>query len=149
MYYSKVLLVKKLWPLAVAPERQSEYAAGYDLSSGHDITIPKRSHALVPTGISLAIPSGCYGRIAPRSGLALKFGIDVGAGVIDWDYRGEIKVLLFNHSDEDFHVNVNDRIAQLILEKIETPQVIIVEELPETLRGDKGFGSTKGYTSKP
>ena len=94
------------------------------------------------TGISVAIPEGCYGRIAPRSGLAVKRFIDVGAGVIDADYRGEIGVVLFNHSDEDFVVKPGDRIAQLILEKIETPTVKEAEELPDTKRGTDGFGST-------
>ena len=97
---------------------------------------------MVKTGISVAIPEGCYGRIAPRSGLAVKRFIDVGAGVIDADYRGGIGVVLFNHSGEDFVVKPGDRIAQLLLEKIETPTVKEAEELPDTKRGTDGFGST-------
>ena len=92
---------------------------------------------VVKTGISIAVPEGCYGRIAPRSGLAVKKFIDVGAGVIDADYRGEVGVVLFNHSEEDFKVKPGDRIAQLILEKIDTPQVKEVEELPDTTHGAK------------
>ena len=79
---------------------------------------------------------------APRSGLAWKNFIDTGAGVIDADYRGEVKVLLFNHNEEDFNVKVGDRVAQLILEKIETPEVVAVEDLDASDRGAGGFGST-------
>lgn len=82
------------------------------------------------------------GRIAPRSGLASKHFIDTGAGVIDADYRGQVKVLLFNHSDKDFDVNEGERIAQLVLERIYTPDVLEVEELEESVRGEGGFGST-------
>ena len=90
----------------------------------------------------MSLPSGTYVRVAPHSGLAIKNFIDVGAGVIDSDYRGEIKVVLFNHSAEDFAVQVGDRIAQLILERIETPQVKKVAALDDTDRGAGGFGST-------
>ena len=82
------------------------------------------------------------GRIAPRSGLAVKHFIDTGAGVIDADYRGQVKVLLFNHSEADFEVKEGDRIAQLVLERIWTPEVVVVEELEESVRGVGGFGST-------
>lgn len=82
------------------------------------------------------------GRIAPRSGLASKHFIDTGAGVIDSDYRGQVKVLLFNHSDSDFQVKEGDRVAQLIIERIYTPEIVVVEELEESVRGAAGFGST-------
>jgi deoxyuridine 5'-triphosphate nucleotidohydrolase len=85
---------------------------------------------------------GVYGRIAPRSGLASKFFIDVGAGVIDADYRGNVGVVLFNHSSVEFAISIGDRIAQLILEKIEVPEIECVERLTETNRGAGGFGST-------
>ena len=85
---------------------------------------------------------GCYGRIAPRSGLAHKNFIDVGAGVIDSDYRGNVGVILFNFGEQDFEVKKGDRIAQLICEKIEYPDLIEEEELAESERGDGGFGST-------
>jgi dUTP pyrophosphatase len=90
----------------------------------------------------MIIPHGHYGRVAPRSGLAWKKSIDVGAGVIDEDYRGNVGVILFNFGDEDFVIKQGDRVAQLILEKISTPEVEEVDELPETSRGDGGFGST-------
>ena len=94
------------------------------------------------TDLSIATPAGTYGRIAPRSGLAAKHFIDTGAGVIDADYRGEVKVLLFNHSEKDFEIKVGDRIAQLVLERIYTPEVMEVENLEESVRGAGGFGST-------
>ena len=90
----------------------------------------------------MAIPYGNYGRIAPRSGLAAKHMIDVGAGVIDADYRGELKVLLFNLGDTDFQVKAEDRIAQLIIEKYTPCTIVETEVLEETSRGDGGFGST-------
>ena len=88
------------------------------------------------------MPTGCYGRIAPRSGLALKKFIDVGAGVVDEDYRGELGVILFNFGDEDFQRNMGNKIAQLILEKIKTPAIVDTDNLEETGQGNKGFGST-------
>ena len=102
---------------------------------------------LIPTGWKFKLPPGTYGRIAPRSGLSLK-GIDVGAGVIDRDYRGEIKVLLINNSAQPFAVNKGDRIAQLICEKIVYPY-IKEDILDYTTRGDKGFGSTGLTLSEP
>ena len=88
------------------------------------------------------IPSEYYGRIAPRSSLAWKNHIDVGAGVIDEDYRGPVGVVLFNHSDEEFRIIQGERIAQLIITKIITPEVIVVDDLDDTKRGTGGFGST-------
>jgi dUTP pyrophosphatase len=139
------LQVKKLVPEAQLPKRGSEFAAGYDLTSVQDCSIPAGSKLLIKTGLSIAIPAGHYGRIAPRSGLAAKHFIDVGAGVIDADYRGEVQVLLFNLNREEggaFEVKKGDRIAQLVLEKISTPEVEEVEELGATVRGAGGFGST-------
>lgn len=136
------LLVKKLSDRAKTPTRGSAFAAGYDLYSVGEVTIPGRGQAFVDTDISIAVPAGTYGRVAPRSGLASKHSINTGAGVIDADYRGPVRVLLFNHSDVDFKVNPNDRIAQLILERILTPDISVVEELEESVRGAGGFGST-------
>ena len=94
------------------------------------------------TGLPVALPSGTYARIAPHSGLATQSFIDVGAGVVDSDYLGEIKVVLFNHSADDFVVQASDRIAQLILERIRTPHVKKVATLDDTDHGAGGFGST-------
>jgi len=98
---------------------------------------------LIPIGIAIKMPDGVYGRVAPRSGLAVKKGIHVGAGVIDPDYRGEIHVLLFNNGKEPFEISIGDRIAQLILEKFEFHEILLVDSLSnETDRGSGGFGST-------
>lgn len=114
----------------------------YRNDSAYAGVIPPRGKALFKTDIAIAVPAGTYGRVAPRSGLALKHGIDTGAGVIDEDYRGNVGVILFNHSDVEFTVAAGDRIAQLILEKIETPPIQCVEDLDDTARGAGGFGST-------
>ncbi|MCO5585138.1 hypothetical protein L7F22_039070 [Adiantum nelumboides] len=134
-------------PHAKAPTRGSALAAGYDLYASQNVIIPKGGRIVVPTGIRVAIPEGSYGRVAPRSGLASKHGIDCGAGVIDADYRGLLGVLLFNFGDSDFSINIGDRIAQLILEQIFTPQVETVQSLTETVRGEGGFGSTGGFSA--
>ncbi|XP_064981155.1 deoxyuridine 5'-triphosphate nucleotidohydrolase-like isoform X1 [Musa acuminata AAA Group] len=137
-----LIRVKKLSQNAILPSRASPLSAGYDLSSAAGVLVPARGKALVPTDLSIAIPADTYARIAPRSGLAWKHSIDVGAGVIDADYRGPIGVILFNHSDVDFEVKPGDRIAQVIIERIMTPEVVEVLDLDSTVRGDGGFGST-------
>jgi len=104
--------------------------------------ICSKGKKLIKTDISIAVPKGTYGRIAPRSSLANKHFIDVGAGVIDEDYRGPVGIILFNFSDDDFVVNKGDRIAQLILERILTPDISVVDNLEQTDRGEGGFGST-------
>ena len=97
---------------------------------------------MIKTDLAIKVPSGTYGRIAPRSGLALKHGIDVGAGVIDQDYRGNVKIILFNHGDSDYAIEQGERIAQLILEKIEIVELQEVQDFISTERGERGFGST-------
>ena len=104
--------------------------------------IAPRSRELVATGIRLQLPEGYAGFIWPRSGLAVKLGLDCGAGVIDSHYRGEIKVLLFNHSDDEIRIQSGDRIAQLIIQKVETVEFISSDHLSETARNTAGFGST-------
>jgi dUTP pyrophosphatase len=136
------LRVKKLSPDAVVPNRSSAGAAGYDLHASKATTIPARGKCIVPTDIAMAIPEGYYGRVAPRSGLAAKHHIDVGAGVIDCDYRGAVGVVLFNHSDKDYEITQGDRVAQLVITKIDTPPVVEVDDLDDTVRGEGGFGST-------
>ena len=127
---------------AVLPVRGTAGAAGYDISAASECVIPAHGKGTVDTGLAVSLPPGTYARIAPRSGLAYRHFIDVGAGVVDSDFRGEIKVILFNHSAEDFPVQAGDRIAQLILERIDTPPVRKVAVLNDTDRGDGGFGST-------
>jgi dUTP pyrophosphatase len=122
------------------------------LASAYDVIVPARGKAIVKTGLAIAIPENTYARIAPRSGLAVKKFIDTGAGVVDYDYRGEVGVVLFNHSEEDFVVSTGDRVAQLILERISMADCVEVDELFETERGAGGFGSTGvqgGVEKKP
>lgn len=139
---SELLQVKRLSEFAIIPTRGSAFSAGFDLSSAYDTVVPARGKALVKTDLAVAIPENTYARIAPRSGLALKNFIDTGAGVVDYDYRGPVGVVLFNHGPEDFVIKRGDRIAQLILERICMAEVQETEELFETSRGAGGFGST-------
>lgn len=125
-----------------APAYQHPGDAGADLCAAEPAVIPARGRELVATGIRLELPEGHVGLIWPRSGLAVKKGIDCGAGVVDCHYRGEIKVLLFNHTDEAFEVKPGDRIAQILIQKVETVDFIPVESLGSTARGAGGFGST-------
>lgn len=129
---------------ARAPTRGSPGAAGYDLFSIEDIIIAPGKRAVVKTGIILEIPEGVYGRVAPRSGLAFKYGLQVLAGVIDSDYRGEINVILHNSNDIGYGIRTGDRIAQIVFEKIWTPDINVVtsDDLSSTQRDGGGFGST-------
>lgn len=133
--------VKLNYEDAQAPTRGSDEAAGYDLYSYESETVVPKQIKLIDTGISIRVPEGTYGRIAPRSSVSKK-GILINAGVIDRDYRGPVKVMIHNLSNNDYVIKKNDRIAQLILEKIKTPPVELVEELDDTVRGEGGFGST-------
>jgi dUTP pyrophosphatase len=134
--------IKRLTPDALLPKKGSVGAAGYDICASEPTVVPAGGKAKVSTGLSWMLPHNTYGRIAPRSGLAWKNSISVGAGVIDEDYRGEICVILFNHGKEDFEIKKHDRIAQVIVEKIEPTELEEVNELKETERGEGGFGST-------
>lgn len=136
------LLIKRLSEYATLPSKGSKLSAGYDLYSAYDYVIKAKGKEMIKTDLQMALPAGCYGRVAPRSGLAWKNFIDVGAGVIDEDYRGPINVILFNFSDQDFEIKRGDRIAQLICEKIEQTEVCETSDLDDTERGSNGFGST-------
>ena len=140
------VLVKKLNPKAELPKYKTEGSSGMDLMAliENPITIKPQNSALIPTGLSIAIPENTEVQIRPRSGLAAKSSISVlnTPGTIDSDYRGEIKIILFNHGKEDFTVNNNDRIAQMILMPVLKAEFEEVEELPKTIRGSGGFGST-------
>lgn len=135
---------------ATVPTKGSALAAGYDMYASEPGVVPAHGQAMIGTDITLVVPVGCYGRVAPRSGLAAKHGISTGAGVVDADYRGEIKIILFNHSNKDFEISKGDRIAQLVLEKILLTEVeeITVEQLDKTERNEAGFGSTGGFNGK-
>ena len=140
------VLVKKLNPKAELPKYKTEGSSGIDLMAliENSITIKPQNSALIPTGLSIAIPEDTEVQIRPRSGLATKSSISVlnTPGTIDSDYRGEIKIILFNHGKEEFTVNNNDRIAQMILMPVLKVEFEEVEELPKTIRGSEGFGST-------
>lgn len=117
-------------------------AAGLDLCSIEDAELQPKQRATVRTGLAVAIPPGFYGRVAPRSGLAAKQGLDVLAGVIDSDYRGEIRCVLFNTGDEVITLAAGSKICQLIIEQIITPEAAWTNDLDSTARGAGGFGST-------
>lgn len=136
------LTFKRLHPNAILPTRGSRYAAGLDLYSIDDVDLSPNERCLVRTGLAVAIPDAYYGRIAPRSGLATRNGLDVLAGVIDADYRGEIQCLLHNTSNETVQLPAQTKICQLIIEKIITPNPEWTNDLDDTIRGDGGFGST-------
>lgn len=137
------LRVLKIHADAQLPLRAKDLDAGYDLFAVEDAEIPAGEQLMVPTGWKMDVPAGTYGRIAPRSGLALKKHIHVMAGVIDKGYRGEVNVILRNfHHSNKFVITKGSAIAQMILERIETPPVEEVNKLDETDRGSSGFGST-------
>lgn len=142
---SKGIPVLLLTSQAQVPTYGSEHAAGMDLYAAIDgdaIEIPAKGRAMIPTGVAMAMPVGHYGRIAPRSGLAAKHGLDVLAGVIDCDYRGEIRVVLHNTSDTPYYVNNGERVAQMILAPYVKGEFVTVGTLEESERGEGGFGST-------
>jgi dUTP pyrophosphatase len=132
----------RLHPAAKLPTRGSRQAAGLDLYSIEAVTLAAGARAAVRTGLAVAIPEGFYGRVAPRSGLAVNYGLDVLAGVIDSDYRGEIVCAIVNHGREAFTLDAGQRVAQLIIEAIITPEAVWADALDETARGAGGFGST-------
>ncbi len=140
------VLVKKLNPKVKLPSYKTEGSSGMDLMAfiENKIIIAPNASALIPTGLSVAVPDDCEIQIRPRSGLAAKSNISVlnTPGTIDSDYRGELKVILFNHSNKEFIVNHNDRIAQMVLVPVLKVDFEEVDTLPDTLRGSGGFGST-------
>ena len=140
------VLVKKLVSKTQLPKYKTDGSSGMDVMAliENPIKIKPQESVLIPTGISVAIPEDTEIQIRPKSGLATKSSISVlnTPGTIDSDYRGEIKIILFNHGKEKFTVNNNDRIAQMILMPVLKAEFEEVEELPKTIRGSEGFGST-------
>lgn len=141
-HHSVKVNVLKCHEDALMPKRGSEYSAGSDLHSVLDYVIEPKSRCLISTGLKFQFSNNVYARIAPRSGLSLKHGIHVMAGVIDPDYTGEVKVLLYNSSDLEFHIKKGDRIAQVIFESFRFPEFNEVSKVDETDRSSGGFGST-------
>ena len=139
----KPVKFKMLSDTTLIPERCSGGAAGYDIYADQSgIVYDSGRTLLISTGWAMEMPDGYYAEIRPRSGLAVKHGIDTMAGVIDSDYRGEVKVLLVNHGSKPFRFKAGDRIAQLIFRKHETPNIMLVSELSDSVRGVGGLGST-------
>jgi len=138
---NQCLGIKLLSDDAIVPTKAHDQDAGYDLYALEDVVIPRGECLAVRTGVAVVLPDdGTYGRIAPRSSVSLK-NVFVNGGVVDSSYTGELRVILSSFSS-DFHVEKGNKIAQLILERIETPPVVRIDTLPETSRGDAGFGST-------
>ena len=146
---------KRLTVDAIVPTASTPGSAGMDLSARVHAVIPVREWITVPTGIALEIPSDCYARIAPRSGLAFSYGLMVNAGVVDSDYRGEIKVIMYNPGTSAYRISPGDKIAQLIFERIYAPADLRVQildadgALSQSSRGDQGFGSTERNALDP
>lgn len=138
----KKVLVKRLDESATIPTKAHEHDAGWDLYANESTYIIPNHRRTISTGISLEIPEGHVGLIWPRSGLAVKNGIDVFAGVIDSGYRGEIKVCLYNSSDNSVELNAGDRIAQIIIQKLPSIEMSEVQDLQDSNRGKGGFGSS-------
>jgi dUTP diphosphatase len=139
------LRFRRLVPGAIPPSRAHDGDAGYDLHAAEPVTLGPGERAVVPTGIAVAVPDGHAGLVLPRSGLAVRHGIALvnAPGLIDSGYRGELRVLLLNTDRENpFDVEPGDRIAQLVLVKVEGPELEEAEELDETMRGGGGFGSS-------
>ena len=140
------VLIKKLYPSVQLPEYKTSGASGMDLIAflKNSINIKPKKSYLIPTGLSVAFSENYEIQIRPRSGLAAKKNISVlnTPGTIDSDYRGEIKVIIYNHGDADFEVNNGDRIAQMILTPVIKMKLEETDKLPETVRGEDGFGST-------
>jgi len=141
-------LIKRTAKDLPIPARQTKSAAGLDLYANvtDKVIIKKGERALIPTGIKLALPFGYEAQIRSRSGLAHKYGVVVlnSPGTVDADYRGEVKALLINHGTEDFTVERGDRIAQMVIAKIEMCELTEADTLPDTERGEGGYGSTGG-----
>ena len=140
------VLIKKLDPTVQLPEYKTSGASGMDLTAFTEkpINVKPKTSSLVPTGLSIAFHENYEIQIRPRSGLAAKNNITVlnTPGTIDSDYRGEIKVIIYNHGNKDFEINNGDRIAQMVLSPIVKIEFEETDNLPETVRGERGFGST-------
>jgi len=137
-----MLKVKLLHEDAKLPVRAHDSDAGLDLFSIEDAVVEARGRLLVKTGISIELPFGYYGQVASKSGLSLKYGIEVGAGVIDEGYTGEVMVMLYNHSDEDFDIKKGSKIAQLLVKPVSYCKVQQVNWVSDSDRGICGFGGT-------
>lgn len=137
-----MLSIQRLTPEAILPSRGSKHAAGLDVYSPQAYTLPPGQRVLIPLDISIELPIGTFAHLLPRSGLALKHGIHVGAGVVDSDYRGNVSVLLMNLGEEVVHIQAGDRIAQMVVLPCLLMEVNEVHQTTVSDRGTGGFGST-------
>jgi len=142
LYHYLTLQIKKLDEEAIVPSKANSSDAGFDLYSTLDTIIKPDSRKVINTGISIAIPKGHAGLIWPRSGMAVKQGIDVFAGVVDSGYRGEVMVCLYNSSDSPVGITKGDRIAQILIQPVPLMRIKEVDDLDDTSRGSGGFGSS-------
>ena len=134
--------MKRLSPNAALPTLAMPNSAGLDMVSAYDYVIAAKSKKIIKTDLTIKIPKGCYGRIAPRSSLTLHYFIDVVAGIVDEDFTGNICIILFNFSNEDFYISKGNRVAQFIFEQIVIAPVVEIGDVSSTIRGDRGFGSS-------
>lgn len=141
--FHSLLQVVKLTSKALIPTRATPQSIGLDLYSAYPYDIPAKGRRMIKTDLQIKIPIGCYGRIAPTSRLAYENFIDIGAGVIDPDYRGNVVVLIYNFSKQAFTIDRGDKVAQLILERAMIPIVQEVPSLEPTRRGSRGLGTVK------
>jgi len=141
-YHQPQVKFMKLTRNAFAPTKGSRYSAGHDLYAAYDCIITPGNRGIVSTDIAIELPAGCYGRIAPRSGLAYHHSLHTLGGVIDRDFRGTITVIIMNLGSKVYYIKKGDRVAQLILEKIFYPSFVQVKSLNSTAREGKGLGST-------
>lgn len=137
-----MIQIKKLNSTAVLPSYAHDHDAGMDVYADEDCIIKVGERRLISTGIAMAIPSGYAGLIWDKSGIASKHGLKTMAGVIDASYRGEIKILLNNLSNQDYFIEKGTKIAQMLIQKVEQKEIVEVFELEDTARGEAGFGST-------
>lgn len=145
---SDVLKIRLISDKAKVPYKAYQKSAGFDLFSAENLTIKPHQRQLILTDIAVQLPKNTYGRIAPRSGLSYFHSIDIGAGVIDEDFRGNIGVLLINNGNKAFQVRVHDRIGQLVIEKICHPKIEVIDEVPQTVRQNREPNKkNKGFVS--
>jgi dUTP pyrophosphatase len=140
----KQIKIKKLNPYAIIPHYAHEGDAGMDVYSTINFTLKPNHRSMIPTGLSFEIPKGYELQIRPKSGIAIKKGITLlnTPGTLDSGYRGELKIIMINHSSEEYKIKKGEKIAQIVLAKYEEANIIEIEELNETARGKGGFGST-------
>lgn len=136
------ILIKKLSPETKQPTYANEHDAGMDLYARETVTIEPKTRVVVPTGIALAIPQGYVGLVWDKSGMATRYGLTTLAGVIDSGYRGEVLVAVYNTSEQTYVAEAGKKIAQLLIQPISSPTLTVVSELPSSVRGEQGFGSS-------